>query len=199
MLPKIRRLSFGVGLFLMAVVISCMGVGAAVTPKWLLVKRSPVHQTPHGQPYNLLETIYSVRFTPTTVDWQQYDALPATGAQSVGAVVSGGEAMETRKGTHESVNSIFPVKVFHIQWRDSSLAYPKRTALRGAMISHANVTIVSISIWPLAALGGLLCGPAMFTHFRSRHRSRNRHCKWCNYDLRATPDRCPECGAVAAS
>ena len=42
------------------------------------------------------------------------------------------------------------------------------------------------SIWPMATLVRLV-----------RHRPRPGHCRRCGYDLRATPQRCPECGAVA--
>src|SRR5207253_198919 len=41
---------------------------------------------------------------------------------------------------------------------------------------------------PLLWMAGLL---------RRRHRVRGRRCAVCGYDLRATPERCPECGAVA--
>ena len=54
-----------------------------------------------------------------------------------------------------------------------------------------------IPYWMLALPAGLPTSLKMILIFRRRHRP-NGHCPDCGYDLRATPDRCPECGAESA-
>lgn len=50
--------------------------------------------------------------------------------------------------------------------------------------------------WFVAGLAGaVVCGRAYLWR-RRRRRGRLGRCPACGYDLRATPDRCPECGAV---
>jgi hypothetical protein len=54
-----------------------------------------------------------------------------------------------------------------------------------------------VPYWFPAIVSAML--PALWLRHRIRRR-RRRHsgqCSRCGYDLRATPDRCPECGAVA--
>jgi hypothetical protein len=57
--------------------------------------------------------------------------------------------------------------------------------------------LLAIPYWPLVSLGLVL--PASFFAVRAlrgeRRRARNL-CQHCGYDLRATPERCPECGTV---
>jgi hypothetical protein len=59
-------------------------------------------------------------------------------------------------------------------------------------------TTVEIPWWSLLLLFSLW--PALNRIARLRHRAKQRRglCPACGYDLRATPERCPECGAAAA-
>jgi rubrerythrin len=54
-----------------------------------------------------------------------------------------------------------------------------------------------VSYWLLCAVTAVL--PLQQAHAWRRVRLRTKRClcPQCGYDLRATPERCPECGAVA--
>jgi hypothetical protein len=52
--------------------------------------------------------------------------------------------------------------------------------------------------WLLAAVSAPLPGVWLARRFRSARRRAQGVCRRCGYDLRATPGRCPECGAPAA-
>jgi hypothetical protein len=62
------------------------------------------------------------------------------------------------------------------------------------------VTRVVLPLWAVSLAAAVL--PAAWLARRVRGRRRRpgeRLCSACGYDLRATPERCPECGAVAPS
>ena len=52
--------------------------------------------------------------------------------------------------------------------------------------------------WAAAVASGLLPGLWAWRRSRTRRTRALGHCTACGYDLRASPDRCPECGAPAA-
>ena len=55
---------------------------------------------------------------------------------------------------------------------------------------------VYFPFWGLILVSLIAPGIVVIGYRRSRHRHRRGMCPRCGYDLRATPQRCPECGAV---
>jgi hypothetical protein len=55
-----------------------------------------------------------------------------------------------------------------------------------------------VPLWPIAALS-LPLTAVRSIKWRRRQRSKVGCCAKCGYDLRATPQRCPECGTASAS
>ena len=68
--------------------------------------------------------------------------------------------------------------------------------VRGGPEDFPTATAVCIPYWSIGLLAGIAPFVSLTRLRRRRNRVRNRHCPICDYDLRATPERCPECGTV---
>jgi hypothetical protein len=55
---------------------------------------------------------------------------------------------------------------------------------------------IGLPNWLIALVTAILPAWAALRYFRRRRVRTIGHCTKCGYDLRATPDRCPECGTV---
>ena len=65
-----------------------------------------------------------------------------------------------------------------------------------------DMQMIAVPYWKAAAATGLLPLLNLWRIIRKRALDRRRRriglCPRCGYDLRATPDRCPECGKIPA-
>jgi hypothetical protein len=52
------------------------------------------------------------------------------------------------------------------------------------------------AIWPIVLLSAVAPCIGLQRVWRRRRWAKSGRCRFCGYDLRATPDRCPECGAT---
>jgi hypothetical protein len=97
----------------------------------------------------------------------------------------------------EASSDEFPIRSLRTYdtWPPETFFGPPRSFLDrvgfGIWNDEPSYVGVTFPHWSLAV--ALLVPPAAWYARRRRHRV--GHCHRCGYDLRATPDRCPECGA----
>jgi hypothetical protein len=58
--------------------------------------------------------------------------------------------------------------------------------------------LLGVPLWVIAAPFAVLPAVSAGAWLRRRHRVVRGLCLTCGFDLRATPQRCPECGTAAA-
>ena len=91
------------------------------------------------------------------------------------------------------------VQFEHDLRRDTTLGFRYERQRRQSPILTIDSYLVSFPYWlPSTCFAGLPLTVAYLSHKRRRRENKDnvRVCPVCSYDLRATPDRCPECGTV---
>ncbi len=91
-----------------------------------------------------------------------------------------------------------------VLWRSGALTFVRPTAYTGRFSAlEATAAIPLIPDWPRFGANVALYGLSVWALARSWRavrrwrRRRLGRCPACSYDLRASPERCPECGAAA--
>ena len=133
-----------------------------------------------------LQTVTDASYRRSPADW---DWTQSSGSQQVGTQLFWNDSV--RRDPNLRDPSRPPRLGFWWGTRDDP-AYPK---------GDWATTIVLGPIWPLAVPFAALPAAWAARHIRQRRRSRRAArglCPRCGYDLRATPDRCPECGTEPA-
>jgi hypothetical protein len=115
-------------------------------------------------------------------------------------VESAWSGFDDRIGGGHDVMLLRPRKLWHgfgASSEDGSDLGLRRLAPGEKLGPDYHVWHLCIPAWFLVVMTSLLPAKSTVGWRQRRRRAVGNHCKGCGYDLRATPDRCPECGSVS--
>jgi hypothetical protein len=151
---------------------------------------------PHTNESILVEDVYAAfECGKATLRWWRYESSEWTG--SVNEPGFRAESRPCRRyGSDFSAESDFGCwlhrSIAGVQLHAASVNEPD------AFRSRFHVWRVGIPLWLLVAATAVAPGWRALAHIRRRRLKGSGFCRHCGYDLRATPDRCPECGEAAS-
>jgi hypothetical protein len=79
-----------------------------------------------------------------------------------------------------------------IQWDFNTYQFPGNERAYRHVAAPAWLVAPVLAAWPVTSV-------ALLIRRIRRRKHRAGCCKWCGYDLRATPEQCPECGALGSA
>jgi hypothetical protein len=110
------------------------------------------------------------------------------------ATTRSGEPDMEAESWYGTIERISPgLGVYSKPWDDGTLGFSSGSST--VDLRDTTYRYIAFPLWLPAGLFGL---PVIIRAARKR-RTSSGHCSACDYDLRATPDRCPECGAVPSA
>jgi hypothetical protein len=189
--PDLRRQNTTLGIFLIVVsAIPCIGLLAWMS--WLAVKR---HLARYSRLTTLVHVLLLLACAAVIFFWTRSDlryeqmVIPA-GPRAWLLILQHG-IFQFGQGTARA-----PA---HFEWLNLSYAqffgndYPENPAWFFYFTHNRTGWCIGIPLWFCAVI------PAIFLAISLRRHKKPLpgHCRACGYDLRATPNRCPECGTPA--
>lgn len=88
-----------------------------------------------------------------------------------------------------------PMGFSYLNFSTSRLGWRDATGENHLASTPGVLYAVTIPYWATLTLAGVLPLADAWRRWRTRRATCRRVCATCGYDLRASPDRCPECGA----
>jgi hypothetical protein len=138
------------------------------------------------------------RPNPNTMPGYHQFVLPKSPSASAGPLVAGSGAPQERRWSFMGLHFLsHPPSMRLIPLRRAPNAAGAGMALMGGPTLTTGTFQFWISWWWIIVASAIFPAIWILKCWKHSHRKRNPHsCAACGYDLRATPNRCPECGHV---